>query len=84
MLKSRRAGRRWPPHGCLLGGLAGVILVTAAWPTVALAREWLWILGVVVGAGAGVVIQGLVHRVRLLVGGRLRHASRAVPPRQRA
>ena len=74
---SRHAVRRWPPYGCLLGGLAGVILVTAAWPTVALAREWLWIVGVVVGAASGVLIQLLVHAL-LLVWRRPHLASRAV------
>jgi len=73
----RHPVRRWPPSGCLLGGLAGVILVTAAWPTVALAREWLWIVGVVVGAASGVLIQLLVHTL-LLVWRRLRLVSRAL------
>jgi hypothetical protein len=73
----RHAVRRWPPYGCLLGSFAGVILVTAAWPTVALAREWLWIAGVVVGAAVGVVIQLLVHEF-LLVWRRPRLASRAL------
>jgi hypothetical protein len=73
----RRTVRRWPPYGCLLGGLAGVILVTAIWPTVALAREWLWIAGVVVGAAGGVLIQGLVRVVLLLAGERPRQARRA-------
>jgi len=76
IVASRRVGRRWPPYGCLLGGLAGVILVTAVWPTVALAREWLWIAGVVLGAAGGVVIQGLVRG--LLVWARSRHAGRTV------
>ena len=73
----RHTVRRWPPYGCLLGGLAGVILVTTVWPTVALAREWLWITGAVAGAAVGVVIQLLVHAF-LLAWRRPRLASRAV------
>jgi hypothetical protein len=84
---SRRVVRRWPPSGCLLGGLAGVILVTAVWPTVALAREWLWIAGVVVGAAGGVVVQALVREIMLLAGGgpgwRLRFRPSTTEPDQR-
>jgi len=50
--------------------------VTAVWPTVALTREWLWIMGVMVGAASGVLVQGLVHG--LLVWTRARHAGRTV------
>jgi hypothetical protein len=62
-MRYRHASRRSRPTGCLLGGLAGVVLVSVLWPHQVLQSDWIWLLGLLAGAVVGVLIQALVHQV---------------------
>ena len=60
-MQDRSSTRHSRPTGCVLGGLAGVGLVSLCWPHLALATDAVWLLGLLTGAGAGVLVQALVH-----------------------
>lgn len=57
------AARRSRPYGCLVGGLAGLLVVSLLWPAAALRADSLWLLGVLAGAGVGFLAQVTARRL---------------------
>ena len=78
-MRYRQRLPRSRPPGCLLGGVAGYVLVSLVWPHRVLHSDWVWMLGLLAGAVVGVLVQALVYRLVLVSA---RRGLVAGPPRR--